>query len=190
MQKIIFGNLVVLTFLLVSTYSASHLQQKCTVKSRSQCGSPIFCDVDSPLPLKVSVTIQITKRISWSGGRSWQFAIENAKGQLVKLDGHCIQGQSQGGEYGPGANLTLMLTCSSLPRQLVEGDKVWMYVFDDLKADYWLMMDIAIPGISSKESSPSTPFQARERSRDIFSRSFLEKLKMWQRKKVWIPEDK
>ena len=116
MQKIIFGNLLVLAVLLVSTCSASHLEQNCTVKSRSQCGNPILCDVDSPLPLKAFVTIQITKHINWNGGKSWQFAIENAKGQLVKLDGHCIQGQSQVGEYLPGFNLTLMLTCNSLPR--------------------------------------------------------------------------
>jgi len=89
------------------------------------------------------------RKIRWNGVRSWQFAIENAKGQLVKLDGHCIQGQSQAGDYGLGSNLTLMLSCNSLPRELVKGDKVWMYVFSDLKADYWLMMSIAIPGFST-----------------------------------------
>jgi len=65
-----------------------------------------------------------------------------------------------------------------------------MYVFYDLKADYWLMMNIPIPGISSKEPSPWSPLQARERSRYILSISLLEKLKIWSKKNAWIPEEK
>jgi hypothetical protein len=66
----------------------------------------------------------------------------------MKLDGYCLKNQSGAAEYSPGMNLTLSLNCDSLPRSLLKGDKVWLYVFPDLKADYWLMMDINIPGIS------------------------------------------
>lgn len=100
MKNMIFCLILVLPFLLVSTFSFPLIRQNCTTKSRSQCGNPTICDSNPPLPLSATATIQLTKKIWWNGFDSWKYAIENAKGQLVKLEEGCMQGQSQGGEYG------------------------------------------------------------------------------------------
>ena len=145
MKNILFSVLLVLPLLLVSTFSHPLIHQNCTTKSRSQCGIATICDSNAPLPLSATATIQLTKKIWWNGFDSWKYAIENAKGQIVKLEDGCMQGQSQGGEYGSGANITVHFVCNRLPRDLVKGDKIWMYVFADSKnPDFWLMLNIPI----------------------------------------------
>ena len=99
-----------------------------------------------------------------------------------------MQGQSQGGEYGVGANITLHFVCNKLPRELVKGDKIWMYVFADQKnPDFWLMMNIPILGFSSEEFDEDLNEQSNIPEIRFNEKPLLNRLKIWSssiRKKI------
>lgn len=115
------------------------------MKVRSKCGTPMTCESDGPLPLSMKTVVKLNEKIKWGGSGSWKFGIEDVKGNLTPLTNGCISGQPQPAEYGSGSNFTLTFVCSSLPRELKKGDKLWIFVFSDKdNPDLWLMFNIPI----------------------------------------------
>lgn len=147
MIKLTMQILVIILLQTVFLQALAFSPQKCILKVRSKCGSPVLCDSDPPYPLRMSTTVTLSQKVKWAGSSSWEYALSDSNGKLTSLTSGCLGGQPSAGEYGSGQNLTLNLLCQKLPRELSMGDTIWISVFrDSSNPDFWLFYNIPIEG--------------------------------------------
>jgi hypothetical protein len=145
--KLVMWVLAIMLLGVVGLQAQTLSPQKCILKVRSKCGTPVICDSDPPFPLRMTTTVSLTQKVKWGGSGSWEFALSDATGKLSPLASGCIGGQPSAAEYGSGQNLTLNLMCQQLPRELQMGDTIWISVFrDSSNPDFWLFYNIPIEG--------------------------------------------
>ena len=104
----------------------------------------------------MQTVIKLSQKVKWNGANSWHFGIEDSNRNITPITSGCLSGQPQPAIYEQGANLTLSMSCNSLPRELRKGDKLWAFVFGDHdNPDFWLMFNIPIEGFSELDSKTS-----------------------------------